>query len=398
MLQPARPIASAHLLNKEGILAATNPRAVRWAGKFHRAARYPGCLGEIFLANAEVLKKHQNKTPILALSHKKLHDVLLTVQFLLCREYPMPTHTVMAQGGLFSGIYVYRDWIPDFFKRWPLRVLSLWFSRRMGAALARFFRAMDCNPVYRRFRDVPSRRVYDSNRFAGRQLSGLSYDEFMVFTRNETESSIETVTRHITEENRQLIVFPEGKYQHSGEISRLNRFLMKIAGDSGHPVMTVSFSYDELCPDAWGRIDACMSAAIVGPDKRAALTAKTAEALQKNTVIMASPLIAIILLGKTKLTRGQFALRMHEIASQAAAAGWLVDPRLESHDFCKERLDRFLKRRSLARIASGKIEVNAKTLRRFKRSERTVNDLLWNKNNVKHAWASLGVTESVTSL
>lgn len=394
MVQPARPIASLHLLNKDGILAATNPRAVRWAGKFHRAARYPGCLGEIFLANGELLKQNHLKTPILAISHKKLHDVLLTVQFLLCREFPMPRHTVMAQGGLFSGMYVYRDWIGGFLKRWPLRIISLWFSKWMGAALARFFRAMDCNPVYRRFRDVPSRRVYDSSRFAGPELSGLSYDEFMVFTRNETESSIAAVTRHIMEENRQLIVFPEGKYQHSGEISRLNRCLMKIAGDSGHPVMTVSFSYDELCPDFWGRIDAYMSAALVGPDKRAALTIKTADSLQKNTVLVASALIAIVLLGKEPLTREEFAREMHLLAGRAVSAGLLVDDRLQSLAFCQERLSRFLKRSKLARISSGKIRINPGRLRKFRRSERTVNDLLWNRNTVKHAWEALGVSES----
>lgn len=392
MLQPARAIASLHLLNKPGILAATNPRAARLAVKFHRAARFPGCLADLFLVNGEALRQPLEKSPILAFSHKKLHDVLLTIQFLLCREFPMPRHTVMAQGGLFSGMYVYRDWVPRFFKRLPMRYAALWFSRRMGKALERFFRALDCNPVYRRFRDVPSRRVYEGPLFAGREISGLSYDEFMVHTRKETEKSISTVMRHIMEENRQLIVFPEGKYQHSGEITRLNRYLMKIAGDSGHPVMTVSFSYDELCPDRWGRIDGWMAPQVIGPDRRAALTEKTANALQKNTVILASHLIAIVLLSGEQLTRAEFAARMQKLAATAAAASVLVDPRLESVEFCQARLKRFLSRKKLAKVVSGRVQVNPLAVARYRRSERTVNDLLWNRNNVKHAWAVLGVT------
>lgn len=391
MPKPARAIASAHLLNKSGILAATNPRAARLAVKFHRAARLPGCLADLFLVNGEALKEPLEKAPILAFSHKKLHDVLLTIQFLLCREFPMPKHTVMAQGGLFSGMYVYRDWMPRFLKRAPLRYAALWFSRRMGGSLERFFRALDCNPVYRRFRDVPSRRVYEGPLFAGKEISGLSYDEFMLHTRKETEKSISTVMRHIMDENRQLIVFPEGKYQHSGEIARLNRYLMKIAGDSGHPVMTVSFSYDELCPDFFGRIDGWMAPQVIGPDRRAALTEKTANALQRNTVILASHLIAIILLCKEKLTADEFAAKMQKLAMAARTANLLIDPRLETIDFCQDRLKRFLGRRKLARLVSGKIEVNPSAVARFRRSERTVNDLLWNRNNVKHAWDVLGV-------
>lgn len=393
MIQPARPIASAHLLNKEGILSATNKRALRWARRFHRIASLPGCLGEVFVCGAESLALHPEKTPVLAFSHKKMHDVLLAVEFLLCREFPMPRHTVIAQGGLFSGMYVYRDWIPAFMKAALLRPSSIAVSKWMGAALARFFRDMDCHPVYRRFRDVPSQKVYNSPVFAGKAISGFEYEEFMKFTRAETEHSISTVSRHILQENRQLIVFPEGKYQHSGEISRLNRFLMQIAGDSGHPVMTVSFAYDELCPDRLGRIDAWFCPVLVPADKRAALTASVAESLQRNTVILASHLIAVILLSRARHTPDAFAEHMQTLAERARQAGHRIDTRLCTLDFNRERLHRFLKRRNLSGLNKGVIEIRPHELRKFARSERTVNDLAWNRNNIKHAWRDLGVAD-----
>ncbi len=354
-------------------------------------------MNEILILNCSLLDQKQGKSPILAFAHKKIHDVFTAVELLLSRGIPMPAHTVIAQGGLFSGMYAYRDWIPGFLKAFPFRILSIWFARWIGRRMENLFRNAGCNPVYRRFRDVPSRKVYESHLFAGKAISGLTYDEFLEYTRVETHRSIETVRRGIKEENKSLIIFPEGKYQHSGSVAKLNGFLMNIATDSGHPIAAVSMSYDELCPDDRGRIDAVLNVTWIEPaDSRASLTRKTAAALQEGTAIVASQILAWLLLceggsashpsATTGVTRDELYRHFLHMAQCVREGSLPFDPRLASPEFLQDRFDRFWKYNGeFLSETGGKFYLNRSRLARYSRSERTANDLEWNRNNIIHA-------------
>lgn len=363
--------------------------SARWARRVHRASRLPGFLGEVFILNCHILREHTEKAPILAFSHKKIHDLFTVVELALARSFPMHGHTVIAQGGLFSGMYVYRDWVPLFLKRWPFRPFSELLSRFIGHKIETLLRGANCHPVYRRFRDVPSRKVYDSYVFSGKRISGMTYDQFTDYTRNETQKSIEAVRTDIQDRNKSLIIFPEGKYQQSGAIGKLNAFLMSMARESGHPLLTLSITYDELCPDHRGRIDTLITVnRIENQDK---LAQATTTSLQTNTAITASNLLALILLeAGNQIEISSIESNLERMSLALPALAFPFDERLLDVQFRKDRIERMLvSRKAWFQRSNSALNLVQAEMAKFQSSERTVNDLEWNKNNILHALPEL---------
>ncbi|MBL8021217.1 MAG: hypothetical protein JNM27_16225 [Leptospirales bacterium] len=363
--------------------------SARWARRIHRASRLPGFLGDVFILNCHTLREPTEKAPILAFSHKKIHDLFTVVELALARSFPMHGHTVIAQGGLFSGMYVYRDWVPLFFKRWPFRMFSEILSRFIGRKIESLLRGANCHPVYRRFRDVPSRKVYDSYVFSGKRISGMTYDQFTEYTRNETQKSIEAVRTNIQDKNKSLVIFPEGKYQQSGAIGKLNAFLMSVAQESGHPLLTLSITYDELCPDKRGRIDTFITVnRIENQDK---LAKATTNSLQTNTAVTASNLLALILLeAGTQTEISSMESNLEKMSHALPALALPFDERLLDVNFRKDRIERMLAaRKNWFKRSNNALKLVSSEMAKFQTSERTVNDLEWNKNNIQHAIPAL---------
>ena len=393
-------MAAKNLKRRSELVATVGQHSFTWARRIHALSRRPGGVAEVIILNCSLLKNRSAKSPIIAFAHKKIHDAFTAVELLVSREIPMPAQTVIAQGGLFSGMYVYRDWVPDFLKFQPLRFFSETFARILGNKMNQLFRDMNCHPVFRRFRDVPSRKVYESSRFSGRAISGMTYGEFLEYTRKETQQSINAVERDIRELNKSLIIFPEGKYQHSGAVAKLNGFLMNVATESGHPIAAISQSYDELCPDSKRRIDAVLTVSWIEPgETRVALSKKTAAALQTGTAIVASQLIAWLLLQANRENKKEgitgspaapdavnhLRLEFLRMCEEAKRSGVPMDPRLHDRGFAEDRFARFMRANGdYVYEIDSKIVINQKKLRSFSKSERTVNNLEWNKNNIIH--------------
>ena len=62
-----------------------------------------------------------------------------------------------------------------------------------------------------------------------------------------------------------------------------------------------------------------------------------------------------------------------------------MDPRLHDRGFAEDRFARFMRANGdYVYEIDSKIVINQKKLRSFSKSERTVNNLEWNKNNIIH--------------
>ncbi|MCE9596425.1 MAG: hypothetical protein K8S54_00505 [Spirochaetia bacterium] len=359
--------------------------SARWARRIHRASRLRGFLGEVLILNCNLLLESTEKAPILAFSHKKIHDLFTVVELALARSFPMHGHTVIAQGGLFSGMYIYRDWIPLFLKHGPFRFFTESISRFIGSKIEALLRETNCHPVYRRFRDVPSRKVYNSIIFSGQRISGMTYDQFIEYTRSETLKSIDTVRDDIQVRNKSLVIFPEGKYQQNGAIGKLNSFLMNVARESGHPLLTLSITYDELCPDRRGNIDTFITVNKIESQQQ--LIKAAAASLQNNTAITTSNLLAIILLRAGKqIDLDTLESKLSKLSNKLPELQLPFDERLLDSDFRKDRVRRMLKsRRTWFEESRKTLRLNSTEMQKFKATERTVNDLEWNQNNITHA-------------
>ncbi len=390
---PAGPIVRANLKENRGkMVQAISGLALKWALRIYRFGRLPGFVSDVYLYGRETLEKSWEKSPILIFSHKKIQDAFVFLNFMLSR--PMSSflpHTVIAQGGLFSAIYLYRDFVPAGWKRSFLRRPLVSISRAAGRWMNMRLRSLNCHPVHRRFRDVPSQRIYESPYFAGPELMGREYDAYLEFTREETRESLQNVISDIREKNMCLVLFPEGKYQHTGEVARPNRTIEEMAHLTKHPVLCNSFSYDELCPDRLGRIDAFIQSVDEGSAPRAegeTFRDRIHRLLQEGTVASASHLLALTVsrLRSKAFRKEELKDLFEEICAKALDAGALMDERLRSPDFRADRVRRFF-RGPAARwmvMKKGAYEVSSKNLVRFRSSERTVNDLDWNINNIAH--------------
>jgi len=393
----ARQYADENLKSRDRLVAITNETTVRWASRLHRFAYFPGVLSNIIVHNMEKFGTEDGKAPIIVFAHKKLHDILTLTEFMLAR--PMEfffKHTIPAQGGLFGGIYPYRDWVPSLFKG-KLSFIGVAVAKKAGAFLNSRFRAFNCHPVYRRFRDLPSRKSYESRTFAGEKVTGLDYDSFLDFTRSETQNSIQEVEKDIIERNNSLVIFPEGGYKHDGTIGKFNLMLVEMYTKSEHPLVFVSQSYDELCPDRLGRIDCLLNVCPVeetgSPSKRGDLLEAWAADLQKETIIVAGHLIAVILDMFRKageILEAELKTKFYLLCSLLPDLKVPFDLRLLDSAFQEDRIRRFVRsHHRWFRRKKGKLVFRARAMYRFKESERTISDLEWNRNHAIHILSNL---------
>lgn len=378
--------------NRRRMIEVINRITFKWALRLQRLGRLPGVVSEVYLYGQNCLERTWEKAPILVFSHKKIHDAVVFLHFMLAR--PMVSflpHTVIAQGGLFSAIYLFRDFVPAGWKRSFLRRPAIAVSRAVGRWMDMRLRSFNCHPVHRRFRDVPSQRIYESPYFAGGELMGRDYESYLEFTRDETKESLHNVMSDIQEKNMCLVLFPEGKYQHNGEVAKANRTIEEMAKLTKHPVLCNSLSYDELCPDRLGRIDAFIQT--VQEEKAPQVPGESfrdriQRILQEGTVATASHLLALSLsrLRTRPFRKTELVEIFENICRKAIETGSLIDERLRSADFRIDRIRRFFRGPAAKWLVlkKGVYEVSAKRLVRYRSSERTVNDLDWNINNISH--------------
>ena len=386
----------AHNLRRGPELAGMiNARAERWARRVHPLGYLPHLMEAVLVRGYERLPRVSEDAPIFAFSHKKLHDVFAVVELLggrpLERFFDL---TIVAQAGLFSGIYPYRDLVPQFLKTRATRSIAAALANRVGLLLRDIFESVNAYPVYREGSDVPtSRAEYDGPDFAGRLLTGLDYEEFKRMAARKTRETLTGVQRDLVERNRMLIIAPEGGYRSDGSIRPLHNFLGMVALRKARPTITASLSYDELCPDRWGRICGWVeiSEALAPPQKRSGLASWTAGVrarLQENTIALASHLIATAVLapGRQDFSERELVEQLSELTMRLSELGAPFDPGLMEQSYLEERLERFMRanRKRYLRKKAGRYAVDPEGLKRFYRSERTVDNLHWNRNHIKH--------------
>ena len=386
----------AHNLRRGPELAGMiNARAERWARRVHPLSYLPYLMEAVYVRGYERLPRVSEHAPIFAFSHKKLHDAFAVVELLggrpLDRFFDL---TIVAQAGLFSGIYPYRDLVPQFLKARPTRSIAAALANRVGLVLRDIFESVNAYPVYREGTDVPaSEAEYDGPDFGGSLITGLDYEEFKRMAARKTRETLTSVQRDLVEKNRMLIIAPEGGYRSDGSIRPLHDFLAMVALRKGRPTVTASLSYDELCPDSCGRIAGWVELAggLAPPQKRTDIGAWTGDVrtrLQQNTIALASHLIATAILapGRHSFSERELLDHLTELTDRLAGLHAPLDPGLLQQSYREERLERFMKanRKRYLRKKAGRYAVDPAGLKRFYRSERTVDNLHWNRNHIRH--------------
>ncbi len=395
---------AAENLAYSGIDQLISKPTVRQARRAQRVVRAPGLLSEVYVRGYEHFPKRTDPAPIVALSHKKIHDVATIVELIAGRPREhFHDVTLIAQAGLFSAMYFYRDMVPAFCKRGFAAFLlsrpTVWLAHRLGGWMRRIFRDINAYPVYREGRDIPeSEADFQNPLFADPLITGQSYADFIKFANRETRRSLMAVQQDMERDNRTFIILPEGGYLHDGSVAPLHDFLGFFAYRKQAPTIFGSLSYDELCPDWLGRIDAFvdLQAPTPPPADKSELTgflARGRERMHAGTVLTASHLIACVAhsyrQSDADFSRAEFRARFFalcdaigESRSQPAPA---YDPGLASAQYRAERLRRFFRRsasRYFKRAGRGRLCVCPQKLQGFEDTERTVNDLEWNRNHV----------------
>lgn len=409
---PAIAAAAHNLRQPEQLSQLIAPSAVRQARRLQRLIRFPHLLEEVYVRGYENLPVREERAPILALSHKKKHDVAAIVELIAGRPLNrFHDITLIAQAGLFSAMYAYRDMIPRFCKRglagWFLRRPAIFAAQRVGNLLSKTLSDVNAYPVYREGRDVPAcEEDFRNPIFAGPRITGRSYTEFRKFASRETRQSLMRVQQDMDQFNRFFFIMPEGGYQYDGTIAPLHDFLGVFAYRKQAPTVFGALSYDELCPDRLGRITAFINllTPTPAPESKTAVPdflASGRQALTENTVILASHLLAAAV--QTYLTDGRFfrpsELRdrfeeQYEILIHAVRDrdGLLIyDPGLDQARYRNERFRRFMRYgapRYFRRVGGGRFRVSHESINRFARTERTVNDIQWNLNHARHLFGS----------
>ncbi|MCB1166654.1 MAG: hypothetical protein KDK33_10890, partial [Leptospiraceae bacterium] len=273
--------------------------------------------------------------------------------------------------------------------------------------MAMFFRGLfaDVNayPVYRDGADVPtSEEDYRHPRFAGRWVTGMKYDQYLNYTRKQTAKSVLQVQKDMVEKNRSFVILPEGKYCHNGRIAELLDLAALAAHRKNRSIVYTSFSYEELCPDARGRIELFLytNPPVEPPQSRAEFKDfmnQGRDLLQNTTVITASGILAAATIAAlqngTTIDRKALHDRFLELAHAVVKSDFLHDPRLADQDFLEDRWSRFLSRKASRWFAfrGQEMKVRPRRILDYDAGERTVPDLLWNMNNIIHAAPLLGI-------
>lgn len=390
-----RPLSRRNLQRRGELEKLVGPDAVRWGARFRRVGRLPLLLEELYVDGYEHLPQYDETAPILALSHKKALDVYAIIEFMIGRPIErFQDFTVIAQGGLFGPIYPYRDLMPGFIKASALlRPFGLFAARRFGALVKRIFEGVHCHPVYREGRDVPEREAFENPEiFAGRRLTGLEYDAFVKHARRTTLHSLVAVQEDFELHNRLFFIMPEGAYCHDGAVMDLQDFMGVFACRKQAHTIFGSLSYDELCPDFFGRTAAYLRILpAVPPPERESIDDFLTEGrrmLTENTIPTASHALAAVLhewRERPSFRRAEFRERYLEIVAKLVDHPGAPPSPLADKAYVRDRLARFWNRRAsryLSKVRGGYV-CDARKIGRFAESERTVDDIEWNFNHVK---------------
>ena len=398
---PIRRVARAQIHSAQ-ILAVTDASVARWARRLRRLSHLPGLIDEMYVRGFENLPLREGPAPILAFSHKKLHDVPAMVMFMAGRPFAhFHDLCYIAQGGLFCGIYAYRDLMPAFAHRHFRRPAAA-LSRIIGRFTHRLFTELHGYPVFRDGADVPpDQDAYDADRFSGSLVLGMPYEEFAKYAARATRNAVIRVQRDLVEKNRTFVILPEGIYRHDGRIAELQEFLALTAFRKKRAIVPVAIGYDELCPDRWRRITAWadVSPPVDPPVAREACAATTATVrtiFQERTTITASNLIALVLRRRrAEAFRWQDAVdEVQQLAKRTCESGFSADPGLAQERYVSHKLQRFAvtfgKRWLRRECAPGRVALNMEQIQMYADSERTCDDLNWNCNAVVHLSRHLG--------
>lgn len=392
----ARELVDTNLKTRAPLEQYVQPRAIEWGRRIHRLSYLPSFMENVYIRGLENLPRVDEPSPILAFSHKKFHDIFALVAFMLARP-PERFHdlSLVAMAGLFNGIYSFRDAIPDSLKKGPLIRPLAFVGRNAGKIIRGVFQAFNGYPVYRDGADVPTEEEYNDPAFSGRLVTGMDYETFRKHAVRETLNSVISVQKDISEKNRTFVILPEGRYMHDGAVAPLRDFMGVTAFRKQRASVFASLTYDELCPDGLGRINGWImtSESLAPPADKDSIPEFLTEArarLQNNSVLLATHAIAIAL--SEARSRESVAIEELEERYQAVAAAMLScpyphDPQLADESYRKDRFARFLRafrRRWLVRAGKGRYSFNHAELAKFAASERTVNDLEWNRNNAVH--------------
>lgn len=393
----AKQTFRANLNRRPEMIECLDEHIVRWAERLHRMAYFPGAMYDVYVQGYENFPERKDSAPIVAIAHKKLHDVFAALAFMAGRPLERSHDiTLVAQAGLFYGIYTYRDLVPELLKRGPfVRPLAA-FSRLAGRLTNRFARSFHANPVFREGVDLPPEDIYYDHIFAGPHVMKMDYSEFLRHAGRTTMSSVVAVQKELIELNRSFVIFPEGKYCHDGGIAEMQDLAGIVALRKERPLVPVSLTYDELCTDRFGRITAWLkvSEPIPHPTDKRQLPEylhHLRDTLQKSSIITASHLIAsalqhIRLTEQTSFDLADFKKRYEDYCLAAVESGFAIDERLRDETFRHHQLGSFLRRKGKRwlRREGHRYYLCEKSISKFAESERTVDDIAWNANNIRH--------------
>ena len=388
---------------KDYLLKQTSPTYVRWAPHWNRFTHMPRMLDRVCVIGYENLPHGNEPAPILAFSHKKLHDFLTVSQFMMARSFDkFHKYIAILEGGSFNGITVFRDLIPDRLKHGLTRRWSVKFSKSMGAIVRNFLLNIHWHPIYRPGKDIPnSREEYESDGFAGPDILNLDYDKFKKSANQESLRSIKRVQHVINEENGIFIIAPEGGYCGDGSVKECRELLGLIAFKTKRNTAGLSIAYDELCPDSRGRMSCWLNLSTpVNPpavkDETPTYLDRVQKTLQRNTVVLASHLIARTAKDLKKLesfTRDNFEERYNTLVDKIVESDLFFDPGLVDTQFRKVRLMNFFKSwgKKWFKRKGDRFFWNHDAVDAIQVSQRTVCVMDWNINNARHAFTDPGI-------
>jgi len=402
--QDVQPVTRQHLASPSPLDGLISLDLIRWARRVHKLAYMPfGFLESVQVHGYEYLPLRSDPSPILAVSHKKIHDVFLLEEYMAGRPVQrFHDLTLVAQAGLFSGVYAYRDILPDFLKKGLLRRPGIAISNRIGKILRHLTEAVHANPVYREGSDIPYDEAAFEEELGGAAILGLEYGPYVKFAARTTLESVARVQKLMQEKNYLFLILPEGKYCHDGGIAEVQDLTSFMAFRRKRLTIPVAIAYDELCPDRTGRIAAfaCTHPALPPPESRDDLEPFSQELrriLQQQTPVLSSHLLAIACLKqKPPFSLSELKTCFLEDARTITNSRLVQDPGLSRPEYLEERWERFRKRKFSAwyrKTATGFVP-DPEAVARFARSERTVPDLNWNANNIRHAWRMLGFQDN----
>ncbi|MBI38274.1 MAG: hypothetical protein CMF59_01645 [Leptospiraceae bacterium] len=370
----------------------------------HSISYYPKLLEAAFVAGYEHIPPVTEQAPIMCFSHKKIHDVMALAQYMIGRDVErFHNLTLVAQGGLFHGIFPYQDMMPGFVKNQLFKLPAGWSSRFIARYFRGLFEDLNAYPVYRDGSDLPiTEEEYRHPSFAGPQVTGMSYADFHKYTRKQTAKSVLQVQRDMEEKNRSFVILPEGRYCHDGRISELLDLAAFASHRKSRPIVYTTLSYEELCPDALGKIEVFMytTAAVAPPESRNDFKEhmkKGRTLLQNNTTVLASSILAAATFMELEkgpvVSRASLQQRYEELSLKLLESELIYDPRLQDEAFRKERWSRYISRKAFKwfSIRGDEMKVRPKRILKYDDGERTVPDLLWNINNAIHAAPVFGL-------